>query len=232
MGDSRPLITPEWREQNPVEWERLWQHPESCPVCLDENVDIWDGPMNSGIATRCTHWLCVECWKNVSRRDMRCPLCRDYLGAWLRRYDDDASDDDMSEDDGVPAPDDVESDGSGMDYDEGGYRLLGGTLPDDGAPWPPVGTLVWLHVKRHHPDLGSLRQYNGMPARVRSVAESHSFCSIQCLFPRVIGLERVWLTCAYRMSLGTYNGNAPTVPGIYVPTSTETGVEDHYEPYE
>ena len=83
-ADTRPLITPQWLEENPEEWDRLWQHPGECPVCL-EVPDIWSGPMNSAIPTRCTHWACVDCWIRIAERDRKCPICRDDLSAWLRR---------------------------------------------------------------------------------------------------------------------------------------------------
>ena len=83
--DERPLITPQFREENEAEWDRLWHsRPDECPVC-HEKPDIWDGPMNSDVPTRCTHWACTECWDQVTDRDQRCPICRDDLSVWLRR---------------------------------------------------------------------------------------------------------------------------------------------------
>ena len=88
-ADDRPLITAQWRDQHPDEWQRLWhQCPTECPVC-HEKPDIWDGPMNSDVPTRCTHWICVGCWAEISQRDRRCPICRDDLTVWLRRFADD-----------------------------------------------------------------------------------------------------------------------------------------------
>ena len=83
--DARPLITPRWREENSEEWDRLWNlnRTEECPVC-HRRPDIWDGPMNSHVATRCTHWACVYCWERIAQRDMRCPVCGDDLSEWLR----------------------------------------------------------------------------------------------------------------------------------------------------
>jgi hypothetical protein len=82
--DTRPLITPQWREENPEEWDRLWQtRPGECPVCF-EVPEIWSGPMNSYIPTRCAHWACVGCWVRIAERDRKCPICRDDVSAWLR----------------------------------------------------------------------------------------------------------------------------------------------------
>ena len=82
--DGRPLITPQLRELNQEEWDRLWNlnRTEECPVC-HEKPDIWTGPMNSDVPTRCTHWACVGCWDQIADRDQRCPICRDDLSEWL-----------------------------------------------------------------------------------------------------------------------------------------------------
>ena len=86
-ADMRPLITPRWRDENPQEWDRLWNLSrfDVCPVC-HERPDVRDGPMNSDVPTRCTHWACVGCWARIAQRDMRCPICRDNLSHWLRHY--------------------------------------------------------------------------------------------------------------------------------------------------
>ena len=95
VADTRPLITPLFREQHPDEWQRLWdQQPRTeCPVC-HEIPDILDGPMNSDIPTRCNHWVCVDCWSQIAERNRRCPICRDDLDMWLVRHDGDSMDSD------------------------------------------------------------------------------------------------------------------------------------------
>ena len=108
MTNVRPLITRAWREENPEEWQRLWDSSQGrCPVCMDETAfKVYDSPMNSDIPTRCTHFACFECWRMIASRDRRCPLCRDDLTEWLWfcQYDFDAlpsesslGDTDMSE---------------------------------------------------------------------------------------------------------------------------------------
>jgi hypothetical protein len=83
-ADTRPLMTLQWRHENPDEWDRHWQtRPDECPVCL-EVPDTWAGPMNGRNPTRCTHWACVSCWIRIAERDRKCPICRDDLSAWLR----------------------------------------------------------------------------------------------------------------------------------------------------
>ena len=87
-ADTRPLIAPRLREENRQEWDRLWNlnRTEECPVC-HEKPPVWDGPMNSDVSTRCTHWLCVPCWARIAARDRRCPICREDLTMWIRRHD-------------------------------------------------------------------------------------------------------------------------------------------------
>jgi hypothetical protein len=80
---QRPLMTEQWRAAHPEEWIRISStYPSECAVCLEEEV-TWDGPMDSDIATRCVHLLCVDCWDGVAAADRRCPLCRDDLSEWL-----------------------------------------------------------------------------------------------------------------------------------------------------
>ena len=88
VPDDRPLITPQLRRENRAEWDRLWtlNKPDECPVC-HEDPDIWDGPMNSDVPTRCTHWACLGCWAEIAARDKRCPICRDDLSVWISRHD-------------------------------------------------------------------------------------------------------------------------------------------------
>ena len=88
--DTRPLITPTWRQENPQEWKRLWDNRSAtCPVCFEGDFStdrLWDGPMNSDVPTRCTHWVCTECWREINDGDRKCPICRDDVSSWLRRY--------------------------------------------------------------------------------------------------------------------------------------------------
>ena len=97
--DTRPLITPLMREHSPQEWDRLWNlnRTEECCVC-HEKPDIWDGPMNSEVPTRCTHWACVCCWQRIAGRDRRCPICREDLSEWIHRHDDKEDESDDSDD--------------------------------------------------------------------------------------------------------------------------------------
>ena len=89
MGnDTRPLITYEWIAANPAEWDRLYAScPGDCPVCLQPRPrDAMDAAMcHEGVHTRCTHWVCINCWEQIAGRDRRCPICRDDLSEWLRR---------------------------------------------------------------------------------------------------------------------------------------------------
>ena len=98
--DTRPLITPQWVDENPEEFRHIWTaRPETCPICLGDPA-VWDGPMNSSIPTRCTHWLCVQCWGRIAGLDRRCPLCREDLHVWLQRFGAANEVDDESDDEG------------------------------------------------------------------------------------------------------------------------------------
>jgi hypothetical protein len=80
---TRPLMTEQWRADHPDEWYRISStYPSECAVCMEEEV-TWDGPMDSHIATRCVHLLCVDCWDVIAAADRRCPLCRDDLSEWM-----------------------------------------------------------------------------------------------------------------------------------------------------
>ena len=98
--DARPLVTEQWHRENPEEWLRLWnQNAEGeCPVCFrdfeGESLDK-DCPMNSDIPTRCTHWLCTECWHDLAwQGGTRCPVCRDDISEFLMTYDNYSEDSD------------------------------------------------------------------------------------------------------------------------------------------
>jgi RNA polymerase subunit RPABC4/transcription elongation factor Spt4 len=85
-GDMRPLITPQWRHANVHWWFSLWTKPAVCPVCHENPLakdDTWDGPMTSDLPTRCTHWACGGCWRQIASAERRCPVCHDALGEWL-----------------------------------------------------------------------------------------------------------------------------------------------------
>ncbi|MFX4226562.1 MAG: hypothetical protein ACFHHU_01310 [Porticoccaceae bacterium] len=96
--DTRPLITSGMREENREEWDSLWNlnRPDVCPVCL-ARPDIWDSPMNSDFSTRCTHWVCIDCWAEISRRDRQCPICRDDLSEWLENYAEESEEEEEEE---------------------------------------------------------------------------------------------------------------------------------------
>ncbi len=43
--------------------------------------------MNSNIPTRCNHWLCVDCWVEMTDHDeiVRYSVCRDDVKDWADR---------------------------------------------------------------------------------------------------------------------------------------------------
>ena len=60
---------------------------------------IWQSPMNRNIPTRCTVWLCVECWTRIAGRDRPYLICQEELRMWLQQVRNDSEHDDDSEDD-------------------------------------------------------------------------------------------------------------------------------------
>ena len=86
VGNPHPLITPQWRHENHRWWHSLWTKPAVCPICHENPLakgDTWDGPMTSDLPTRCTHWACAGCWRQIASAERRCPVCHDALGEWL-----------------------------------------------------------------------------------------------------------------------------------------------------
>ena len=85
--DTRPIITWDWINANPDEFERLYDsRPAECPVCfVSRPREYMDAAFCADdMNVRCTHWACLDCWQQIARRDRRCPFCRDDLSAWLR----------------------------------------------------------------------------------------------------------------------------------------------------
>ena len=64
-ADTRPLITAQWRDDNPEELARLMSRPNECPVCshsfASDPTIVWTGPLNTiDMPTRCTHMACAH----------------------------------------------------------------------------------------------------------------------------------------------------------------------------
>ena len=71
--DTRPLITPALHVENPTLWNELWNRNQgpTCAICNEPHSReslLRDGPMNSDIPTRCTHWACTICWNRLAVR--------------------------------------------------------------------------------------------------------------------------------------------------------------------
>ena len=80
LMDTRPLLTKDWKEENPEEWERISSNAEHCPICL-QTPQKWDGPCLGDVPTRCSHLLCENCWEMLP--ESKCPLCRDDISEWI-----------------------------------------------------------------------------------------------------------------------------------------------------
>ena len=74
-----------WIAQNLEKYKELLEkRPSECPVCYESlNGKESDSPLLSDIPSKCTHWLCKECWQKVAGMDAQCPLCREDLSPWL-----------------------------------------------------------------------------------------------------------------------------------------------------
>ena len=93
IAGTRPVLTEHLRQVARPLWQEKWdQHKnDPCPICLTEHGgdDVWDGPMNSDIPTRCNHWLCTACWDGLVEtrpEEVRCPVCREDVTEWSGRY--------------------------------------------------------------------------------------------------------------------------------------------------
>ncbi len=89
-GDMRPVITSQWCQANNNWWLSLWTKPAVCPVCHENPLakdDTWDSPITSELPTRCTHWACAGCWRQIASADRCCPVCHDDLEEWFASND-------------------------------------------------------------------------------------------------------------------------------------------------
>ena len=71
---------------------------KECPICLctyAEGGSPFDSPCETNIQSKCKHYLCMECWKEIYNRAcqcciVKCPLCREDITEWLfSNYDSD-----------------------------------------------------------------------------------------------------------------------------------------------
>ena len=75
----------QWIAQNLDRYKELLEkRPSECTVCYGPlNEKDSDSPLLSDLPSRCTHWLCTECWEKVASTNAECPICREDLSAWL-----------------------------------------------------------------------------------------------------------------------------------------------------
>ena len=60
------------------------RRPAECPVCYESLAQREAAsPLLSDIPSRCTHFLCKECWQKIATLDAECPICREDLRPWL-----------------------------------------------------------------------------------------------------------------------------------------------------
>ena len=62
----------------------LDKRPTDCPVCYESfNEKEAITLLLNDIPSKCTHWLCNECWEKVASSNAECPFCREDLRTWL-----------------------------------------------------------------------------------------------------------------------------------------------------
>ena len=81
-------VNRQWTAQNLDRYKELLERrPTHCPVCYEsfsgKDKANADSPLLSDIPSKCTHWLCKACWEKVASTNAECPICREYLSAWL-----------------------------------------------------------------------------------------------------------------------------------------------------
>lgn len=81
----------EWVANNPREFATLCKPPEKCERCYRHFTDVRRpySPINSNYPTSCSCFCCRSCWWSGVRildyNELRCPLCREDITAWLSR---------------------------------------------------------------------------------------------------------------------------------------------------
>jgi hypothetical protein len=81
-------VTREWVAQNLEAYKALLDRkPLECPICYETFSDRKQAasPLLSDIPSKCTHWLCKDCWESIASHDAECPFCREDLRTWLLR---------------------------------------------------------------------------------------------------------------------------------------------------
>ena len=78
-------VNRQWIAQNLDRYkELLGRRPTHCPVCYESfSGKDADSPLLSDMPSRCSHWLCKDCWKTVANTNAECPICREDLSPWL-----------------------------------------------------------------------------------------------------------------------------------------------------
>ena len=77
---SRSWITGNLEKYN----ELLERRHTECPVCYESFAQQQAAsPLLSDIPSKCTHFLCKECWQKIAKLDAECPTCREDLSPWL-----------------------------------------------------------------------------------------------------------------------------------------------------
>ena len=77
-------VNRQWIAQNIDKFKELLGKSEECPVCYESlSQKEADSPLLSDLPSKCTHWLCKQCWEKVASTNAECPICREDLSSWL-----------------------------------------------------------------------------------------------------------------------------------------------------
>ena len=78
-------VNRQWIAQNLELYKQLLERrPTHCPVCYESfSEKESDSPLLSDTPSKCTHWLCKDCWQKVASTNAECPICREDLSPWL-----------------------------------------------------------------------------------------------------------------------------------------------------
>ena len=77
-------VNRQWIAQNIDKFKELLGKSEECPVCYESlSQKEADSPLLSDLPSKCTHWLCKQCWERVASTNTECPICREDLSSWL-----------------------------------------------------------------------------------------------------------------------------------------------------
>ena len=88
LVDKMPTYTKKWITANLALYLEHSTPGQTCEICFESFTTDSParGPIQGEAPTRCRHFCCAECWKEILRlpnSNMRCPMCREDCSTWL-----------------------------------------------------------------------------------------------------------------------------------------------------